>query len=420
MQFAVSRTTRYAVGVATCLAVLVESSPAFPCTAFLTEQQGGHYFGKSYDWHTSCGLVTINKRGIAKRALVLSGDETPAEWTSSHASVTFNQYGCEFPNGGMNDAGLAIEIAWLDSTEYPSVDERPMVNELQWIQYALDNFGSVAELVAAASDIRVSPAYAEVHYLACDSTGACAAFEYLDGALVITDGEDLLVDTLTNNTYATSAAFLVQHDGFGGDEPIPTSSSSLDRFVRASALALQPSDEPIPDPGFAILDSVSQGSFSTWNIVYDLDNLRAYFRTYAVPTIKRVDLSTFDPDCTSDTMILDIDTQATGDVSGSFEPYTYAANTDLVDEAFAPIIDYVPSGAPEIAALYPDAQQCTISDDDPDDPDDPDNPDDPSDPTDPDDGGGCSAGGHGSSPGSPVFLLAAAIALALIERRRAR
>ena len=51
------------------LAVLCwRPTPALPCTTFLMEREGV-FIGKSYDWDTPYGLVMINKRGIAKRAM---------------------------------------------------------------------------------------------------------------------------------------------------------------------------------------------------------------------------------------------------------------------------------------------------------------------------------------------------------------
>ena len=38
---------------------------------------------------------------------------------------------------------------WLDSSEYPKPDGTPSVNELQWIQYQLDNFATVGEVLAS-------------------------------------------------------------------------------------------------------------------------------------------------------------------------------------------------------------------------------------------------------------------------------
>src|SRR4051812_31849081 len=115
------------------------------CTAFLLTTANGPLVGKCYDWHMGQGMVLVNKRGLAKRALPLAPGDRPAEWVSRHASVTFNQYGRELPNAGMNDAGLVVEILWLDSSAFPPPDARPTVNELQWIQYQLDNHATVAE-----------------------------------------------------------------------------------------------------------------------------------------------------------------------------------------------------------------------------------------------------------------------------------
>jgi choloylglycine hydrolase len=338
---------------------LVAARPAHACTTFLMDQDGP-VVGKSYDWSEGAGLVIVNKRGLAKTGLLLDPEELPLHWTSTYASITFNQYGRELPNGGMNEAGLVVEIMWL-SSRYPAPDERPAVNELQWIQWALDAHANVAELVAAAPEIRVVSEYADVHYLACDASSACAAFEYLNGALVITDEGDLIVDTLTNNTYADSAAFLAQHVGFGGSDPIPTSTSSLDRFVRASSLALGPQALPVPDSAFAILDSVSQGSFSQWNIVYRPATGTVHFRTHDTETIKSVELDAFDLDCTAPAKVLDIDTAQAGAAATLFADYTRAANEALLEITMAEIEPYLPDGAVDEMVRYPESCACTLA-----------------------------------------------------------
>ncbi len=389
---------------AVVVALVARPTPALPCTTFLMD---GPVIGKSYDWHMGDGLVVINKRGVAKRALVLSGQDEPATWTSVYASVTFNQYGTEFPNSGMNEAGLVVEIMWLNSTQYPAQDERLVVNELQWIQHALDSFATVGELIAAAPSLRVAPAYADVHYLVCDAASACASFEYLGGELVIHSGAQLPVKTLTNDTYAASVAYLGDHQGFGGSDPVPTDNSSLARFVRASALALAEAGSTVS--AFSILDSVSQGSSSQWNIVYMVGEQRAHFRTYTNPTIKEVALTDFDLDCTSPRMILDIDAQLSGDVSASFAPFDYATNVAVIDLTFVDLIDHLPSGTRDVVAAYPDAQRCTLPPDDDDD-DDGDG--------DGDGGGGCVvAMGSGGSAGA-IFAIMLLGLVGLATRRR--
>lgn len=313
--------------------------------------------GKSYDWNIGYGLVVFNPVGLKKTSLNLDLQETPVSWTSLHASLTFDQYGCEMPNGGMNDAGLAIELMILGQTQYPAKDERPAVNELQFIQYALDNFASVEEMIEGAALIRISQAYAQVHYLACDATGVCAAFEWLDGELALATGDDMPAPTLANSTYADSAAYLAQFEGFGGSKPIPQSISSLDRFVRASALGVLGADGEVPGAALSILDSVSQGDFSKWNIVYDLENRIVHFRTLSSAAVKRVALSDFDPGCESGRYVLDIDYLEPGDASGAFEPYTLEANKALIDKSIG-TIPGLPEVAIEILALYPGTLKC--------------------------------------------------------------
>src|SRR4029078_10405029 len=103
-----------------------------------------------------------------------------------------------FPAGGMTDGGVVVEIMWLDSSEYERADQRPTLNELQWIQYQLDSHATGAEVIAAAPGVRVSPVHARVHSLACDKTSACAAFEWVDGKRVVTSG----ARALTNPNHA--------------------------------------------------------------------------------------------------------------------------------------------------------------------------------------------------------------------------
>lgn len=340
------------------------ATPAEACTTFYVDHDGPT-MGKSYDWDTSRGLVFINKRGWARKAMIVTGGDVPAEWTSQYASISFNQYGYLMPNGGINEAGLAVDIMVLNDTVYPAQDTRPILNQAQWVQYVLDNFGSVAELVAAADGLRISPVVGiGFHYLACDSTGDCAAFEYLDGQLVVTPSATMPVKTLTNDTYQSSQSFLAQHEGFGGTQPIPDGMGSLDRFVRASWLAAQPATQPAPDATFAIIDSVQQGSYSPWHLVYRLADRGAYFRTYTSPSVKYVNLSSFDLNCYSGIEMLDIDDAGSGDVAASFVPFDPEVNTQLLEEVVAGLADYLPPGTTQVmvnlVSDQPNQETCTI------------------------------------------------------------
>ena len=335
------------------------AAQADACTTFQKVDGGTTLFCKSYDWGQGEGMVMVNKRGMEKKALLMDPADVQAVWTSKYASISFNQYGREMPQGGMNEAGLGVEVMVLGQTEYPPQDERPTVNELQRVQYCLDNSATIAGLSAGLPEIRPTKIQASLHYLACDATGACAAIEYIDGELALTTGDDLVVNTLTNSTYAASVEYLGQFVGFGGESPIPESAGSLDRFVRASALALQEATLPEPDEVFGILTSVSQGDYSKWNIVYDLTAGRMHWRTLTMPKIKWVDLAHFDLDCTSPVMLLDIDADLTGDVADAFEPYTMEANKALLDKTLGGMPG-VTEIIIQIVAGYPDTQTCTL------------------------------------------------------------
>ena len=293
------------------------------------------------------GLVIVNKRGVAKQSLPAKPGDKPARWLSRHASVTFNQYGREFPAGGMNDAGLVVEIMWLESSEYERADQRPTLNELQWIQYQLDTYGTVAEMTVAAPVLRVSPVYARVHYLACDKTGACAAFEHVGGKQVVTHG----ARALTNHSYAESVAWAAKQP-----QP-PDGAGSLPRFARAARQAATP---PAGDPvaaAFGVLDSV-RWEESQWNIVYDPVHLRVSFRTRVNRKIKTLDLGKLDASCARPVTLLDIDADASGDVASRLRPYDQATNRAPIERSVRRIRAQLPAGAVDMMVAYPSALAC--------------------------------------------------------------
>jgi choloylglycine hydrolase len=329
------------------LAVAALARPANACTTFMLARGVERVVGKSYDWYMGQGLVIVNKRGVAKRALLAKPGDHAAEWVSRHASVTFNQYGREFPAGGMNDAGLVVEVMWMDSSTYEKADGRPTLNELQWIQYQLDSFATVAEMTAAAPALRVSPVYARVHYLACDRSGACAAFEHIGGKQVVTPG----ARALTNDPYAESVAWAARQA-----QP-PAGAGSLQRFTRVSRQAAAPPAGDLVTGAFSVLDGV-RWSESQWNIVYDPVHLRVSFRTRANRAIKTLDLGKLDPSCARAAALVDIDTDPGGDVATRLRPYDVPANRSLIERSVRRIRNQLPAGAIDMMVAYPSALAC--------------------------------------------------------------
>ncbi len=108
---------------ATVMVVLLFSqlipSTVDACTTFCLFNGKDLIFGRNYDFPIGYGHVVINKRGVFKSAMADAGEQA-AQWTSKYGSMTFNQFGRDNPMGGMNEAGLIVELMQLDETQYPS------------------------------------------------------------------------------------------------------------------------------------------------------------------------------------------------------------------------------------------------------------------------------------------------------------
>lgn len=283
--------------------LILAATAADACTTFCTRG----LFGRSYDFEIGYGVVTINKRGVTKS----SGTDKPATWTSRHGSVTFNQYGRDNPMGGMNEAGVVVELMWLDGTKYPAPDARPEVGNLEWIQYQLDTASMVDDVIANAGKVRIAGSRAPLHYLVADAAGQVATIEFLNGKLVVHRGDTLPVPALANDTYADSLSLLRR--------------GATDRFGRvARGLA----EAKTVDGAFALLDKVRQPS-TQWAIVYDIPNRSVYWRTAANSARRGIGLKSLDFRCATPVGVLDIDA-GKGDVSKQFRDYTTAANVATV------------------------------------------------------------------------------------------
>src|SRR5688572_33254112 len=113
-----------AAGWLTLFVVMFSARALQACTAFLLSSGSHVVLGKSYDWDWEAeGMLVVNGRGVDKVALTQDTRDNRARWVSKYGSITFNQFGRELPNGGMNDAGLVVADLWRDGTIYPEVDQ---------------------------------------------------------------------------------------------------------------------------------------------------------------------------------------------------------------------------------------------------------------------------------------------------------
>ncbi|MCI0451578.1 MAG: linear amide C-N hydrolase [Candidatus Latescibacteria bacterium] len=343
--------TRALLLTAIVVAAGMVAGEARACTTFCFEAGGTLVFGKNYDWSVDDGLVIVNKRGVAKTAFT---EDNPARWISDFGSVTFNQYGREFPSGGINEKGLVVELMWLDETVYPEPDRRLALPTLQWIQFQLDNSATVDDVVAWDAKVRIADGgSARIHFLVADATGAVASFECINGKTTVHRGDDLPYPVLTNDMYQVSTTYL-QHL----DANKPLTDSSLDRFARA-ARGLPRQGNAI-DGAFALLDEVAQGEYTQWSIVYDIGEKRAHFRTRAHRDVRFIDLDALDFSCAAPVRVVDVNAAHRGDVSKRLKEYSLDTNRKLVRASFAEteFLRHTPEDAVEALARYPEATTC--------------------------------------------------------------
>lgn len=350
-----------------CLSALVAGlapQSADGCTGFFLGGEDGRLMAVNYDWKVPGGRLVVNPMGLEKTALVAS-DATPAVWKSKFGSVTFNQYGREFPIGGFNQMGLAIHALWLAGTSYPT-DAGPAIDALQWIQYCLDSHASVRRVVESAQSMTIqSPA--PLHFFACDRSGSCAVIEFIDGAPAIRALDELPLPVLTNSTYAASIAALDRSLGYGGKvDPGDQDDESLDRFVTtASALhTRRPEDPSDPvDRAFAILARVASESDNQWRIVYDLRDNVVHFTTRDKPERSRLAIEGLDLHCLEGgTRTLDLATKPPGDVFSSLAAYTSQDNVALVKASIGrtEFLQPMPESRLLEIGSYPDTLRCTL------------------------------------------------------------
>ena len=308
--------------LAAFVVLLTFAQGAYPCTTLCLARNGEVLYGRNYDFEIGQGFVMTNLRGVAKTSTAGT-----LRWIARYGSVTFNQWGREFPMDGMNEAGLVVALMWLDETEYP-VDDRPSLAVLEWIQYQLDNFATVDEVLKRIEETRIR-GNTPLHYLIADATGDSATIEYLRGELVVHRGAAVL----TNDSYDRSVANLRQYSGFGGTRIMPQSSNSLDRFTRASMLMR--SSAATVDGVFDILANVAQPNWTRWSVVYDTTRREISWVSEGNRARRTIRLAALPLDCTAEAKMIDVHAMVTGDVSAALEAYSPERNRQLVISSYA-------------------------------------------------------------------------------------
>lgn len=271
------------------LLLLLLPQIVYPCSSFVLKNERSIFLGKNFDWTFDKGHLIKNLRYVTKVAYYTHNGQ-PATWTSKYGSVTFNQNGKEMPYGGMNEKGLVVEMLWLEDTKFNINDDKSYVNELEWIQYQLDNFPTVSEVTAAIDQLKIYPIKGKIHYLIADETGKSIIVEYLDGKPVVFEKDDNTCQAITNKTVVHSTKYI---DNLNGIPKRNTSETFRYHQLEKQIKKLQKENDFSEKAAFQMLAHVAikKGSFKTvWSIVYDIRNRSITFFTHSNQKKKTINL----------------------------------------------------------------------------------------------------------------------------------
>lgn len=282
----------------------------------------------------------INRRGIAKEGYWSGPTGETATWVSEYGSVAFSLLGREFAWSGMNEAGLAVSTMELRMGAFPEPDERPPLSVPSWAQYVLDTCGSVQEVIALDSLVRVQDVTPN-HYLVVDASGDCVAIEWLDGQFVYYTSDDLPIKALANAPYAAGIAY-IDH----GAIPPANPGQSVERVAAAADMIERFGEDPDASPVDYSLQVLTETvvapkkwwsnlfnePYTRWSIVYDIAQRQVHFRTVESPAVKYLALTSFDLACDASVVMLDVNAELAGNVEQSFKPYDYEINLKVFRE----------------------------------------------------------------------------------------
>jgi len=350
------------------------NSISYPCTTFVLHKGNKIVFGRNLDWITGSGLLMTNSRNVKKTALI-DPSEKPIEWIAKYGSMTFNQIGRDFPYGGINETGLVVEHMTLEQTQYPTKDDRYAISANQWIQFQLDNYSTIEEVISSDTFLRIVDATSKYHYLICDRLGNVATIEFLDGKMVSHIQNSLPIPVLANSTYKSSIECYKTDGNTDSNRSLYNFSTAAHKIQENK----KSSNDSIVNDAFEILKSVSQGVGTKWSIVYDITNMKIYFKIFETPVIvgeqkifmkqpgqaelKFINFKNFDFNCSKNVKVFNLNKNSSGAVDNQFINYSTEINKEYINEAFTFFKDWgfnlnIGSEQIDYLAKYPESFLC--------------------------------------------------------------
>jgi len=292
------------------------------------------FLAMNYDYNLDHGLVSINLKDKYKSNGQQDTDRA-VDWRVQFGSVTFNQFSLELPVSGMNETGLAVSLLWHEQGACGNDSKLYRLNPLQWVQYQLDNFQSVEEVVEALKTIRPEQGPIPLHFVVLDALGNNVFVEFVDGELKLYQNTENSV--LTNSTYADCIECALS-----GTTPEHLNANSFARFDHLYRERRDLDDSATVENGFELLDSVSQtykngssfpwnsdtnsNTITAWSIVFDTTDKVISLKSCRNRALREFRLSDCRFESDDDDLIMDINAGVDGSALPFFSEYSRSKN----------------------------------------------------------------------------------------------
>ncbi len=328
--------------ILSCILFCSDTSEA--CSTFMLRDVNTLIIGHNLDMpYEIPGMIIINKRGVSKTNISwyeISTSRKPTSptisWVSKYGSITFNPLGREFPDGGINEAGLYIQEMTLAETKFPENDKIPRMFMMQWMQFQLDNYNMVKQVLDNLPKIILDGW--SWHFFVADRNGNCACIEFIEGKTIIYTGAKMPIPVVCNTIYPHELQLLEQYEGFGGRLKVDLKNKKIPRFVHAAYLIknfIETSKTP-NSYGFEILESMNRGA-TQWSYIINVIKKQVYFRTSIGKKIKYFNYGKIDFSCRSPVKIIDINSKLQNDVLENFIDYSTMINEQFIQRGIESI-----------------------------------------------------------------------------------
>lgn len=345
----------------------------FACSCIYLHTSHQTIFGRNHDDGNPNSVIIFNPKNLIKSGVPLPGEIIP-RWKSMYSSITVSSPGVGYANSGMNEKGLAIGHMGLGESVYPAKDDRPIITDTQWIQYMLDNCANTNEVIELAKKVRIiQTTTCGNHYFVCDSKGNAAIIEFLKGEMIVHTNQDMPYKLLCNDTYEKSMNDVKKFRGLGGNQPVLDRLDSINENSVSKVMAIgctkinQFYEKESPDiiqdafdihTAMSVPESISNNLKTQYTTVFDVENLKLYFRTRENQNILEVDLKMFEDNCSIKAKLLDIRTAGTGLANNLFVDFSVQENRKAIDRVLSMEENKPTEEMLNYYQLYPDSFEC--------------------------------------------------------------